>query len=204
MLRFATIALLALIIQGCATLSKEECLYADWYQIGYEDGSRGKEVLQLSKHRKACAKAGVTPDRNFYEKGHQEGLLNYCTYQMGLRLGSNGNSMPQFCPQAARAKFTHGFQHGAERYRQIKVIKRLESDIRSVYYSIDEHEDYIDKNEHIIVSDSSTREQREEALAHLRILEEEISIFATDLIALEESLAYEESVLEKIIYRQRP
>jgi hypothetical protein len=203
MLRFATLALVVLLIQGCATLSKEECLYADWYQIGYEDGSRGKEVLQLSRHRKACAKAGVTPDRISYEKGHHQGLLNYCTYQTGLRLGSNGNSMPQFCPQIVRADFSRGFEHGQERYYQTKIIKQIESEIRSVYHAIDEHEDYIDKNEHIIVNDNSTKEQRKEALAALRILEDEIAIFSADLFALEESLEYEESVLNKIIYSQQ-
>ncbi len=203
MLRVIFVALIAASLHGCATLSKEECLYADWHQIGLEDGSRGKDALQLARHRKACAKAGVTPDREAYELGHHSGLLNYCTYQTGLRLGTNGSSMPQFCPSEVIAEFTQGYKHGYERYQQIKVIKDLESKVRSVYYSIDEHEEYIAKNEHILVSDTSTGEQREEALAALRLLEDEIAVFALDLIALEESLEYQESVLEDIINQQR-
>jgi hypothetical protein len=45
---------------GCATLGKEECLNADWFTIGFEDGARGYPASRIGDHREACAKHGVT------------------------------------------------------------------------------------------------------------------------------------------------
>merc|ERR1711916_171837 len=77
-IKFFVCATIIALLQGCASLSKEECLVADWQQIGFEDGSRGRDLLTLARHRKACAKAGITPDRAAYERGHRQGLLRYC------------------------------------------------------------------------------------------------------------------------------
>ena len=55
---FATIAIAGL--SGCATMSGDECLTSDWNAIGYEDGARGYTADRIGKHRKACAKHGVS------------------------------------------------------------------------------------------------------------------------------------------------
>ena len=39
---------LALVLQGCASMSKNECMTADWYAIGYESGIRGQRESQIS------------------------------------------------------------------------------------------------------------------------------------------------------------
>ena len=61
---------------SCATLNKDECLTADWYQIGYEDGAKGYPLSRIGKHRKACAKHGVTPDMPPYEQDMIRDWLN--------------------------------------------------------------------------------------------------------------------------------
>ena len=38
---------LLLLLGGCASLDKAECVNADWYTIGLEDGARGREVERL-------------------------------------------------------------------------------------------------------------------------------------------------------------
>ena len=40
--RTASSAALLALLAGCATLNKNECLRADWYAIGLEDGARGQ------------------------------------------------------------------------------------------------------------------------------------------------------------------
>ena len=49
-------------LSGCATMSGDECMTSDWSAIGYEDGANVHTTERLAKHRKACAKHGVTPD----------------------------------------------------------------------------------------------------------------------------------------------
>ena len=55
-------------ISGCAGMSSDECLANDWTAVGFEDGSRGYTSDQFGKHRKACAKHGVTADFQSYSK----------------------------------------------------------------------------------------------------------------------------------------
>lgn len=78
----------SLAITGCASLSKAECQVADWYQIGAKDGANGHDWSRLASHAKACAKVGITPDRDTWERGRQAGLYSYCTPANAYRVGS--------------------------------------------------------------------------------------------------------------------
>jgi hypothetical protein len=71
------LALSALMV-ACATLGKDECLRADWYAIGLEDGARGQPLERSGDHRRACAEHGVTPKIEPYLVGRNEGLKSYC------------------------------------------------------------------------------------------------------------------------------
>ena len=59
------LAALALVgsLSGCASLSKSECLSADWEDIGIRDGANGQPEEYLIQHAKACSKVHVVPDR---------------------------------------------------------------------------------------------------------------------------------------------
>ena len=45
---------------GCATMSKEECLVANWREVGFTDASQGYTQDRVAEHRSACAEAKVT------------------------------------------------------------------------------------------------------------------------------------------------
>jgi len=62
--RAVLLVMSASVLVACGTLSKEECLTADWGAIGERDGSAGyAPQSRLAGHAKACAKAGVSPDQ---------------------------------------------------------------------------------------------------------------------------------------------
>ncbi len=96
-LGIALAGLLALSLSGCASMSGDECMTSDWSAIGYEDGSRGYTTDRMSKHRKACAKHGVTPDFTAYQSGRDQGLVEYCQPSRGFNVGSNGGSYQGVC-----------------------------------------------------------------------------------------------------------
>ena len=50
------------VLSGCAIQGINECHYADWRTIGYEDGAHGINASRINKHRNACAKHGIAPD----------------------------------------------------------------------------------------------------------------------------------------------
>ena len=68
------LAAIAIVMQGCASMSGQECMVADWQAIGYEDGVRGSTADRIGNHRKACAKHGIAPDLQAYQKGRDAGL----------------------------------------------------------------------------------------------------------------------------------
>jgi len=101
---------------GCATLKKEECLTVDWYGIGYEDGTKGYKTSRIAKHRKSCAKYGVLPDLQLYQRGHSEGLREYCTPHKGYQLGLHGRSYNDVCQGELAVLFQEAYNIGKDNF----------------------------------------------------------------------------------------
>lgn len=118
----------ALVLSGCATLNKDECLTADWYQIGYEDGARGYSDTRISSHREACAKHGVAPDFRSYQDGHSEGVIRFCTPRNGFTKATQGYEYTGICPPSLEGEFLDGYDAGREIYAVLSSIGRLQSE----------------------------------------------------------------------------
>lgn len=127
-----TIPVLALsaLLGACATLDKDQCLRADWYAIGLEDGARGQPLERAGDHRRACAEYGVTPKIEPYLAGRNEGLKSYCTYEKGLSVGRAGQSYSGVCPAALAGNFTAGFQRGKDMYDLRRRLETVNEQIR--------------------------------------------------------------------------
>lgn len=121
-----------LILSACASLSAEECLAADWYTIGVEDGSRGQPVSRVGAHRKACAEVGVQPDMVRYNDGRAFGLQSFCTRERGYAEGESGRSYRGVCPPHLEPVFMQGYLAGQDRYRLKQDIRRLEAELAAV------------------------------------------------------------------------
>jgi len=196
-------ALTLALLQGCASMSKKECLYADWYQIGLEDGSVGRNAVMLAQHRKACAKAGVTPDLAAYERGHVEGLQRYCNYNNGLNVGSRGSAMPDYCPPNRVEDFTFGYRHGQERFQQRQVITAISNDITNLQNALAEYYDDKALLEDLLVSEEATKHERIQALIDIRRIDEQVVQVEVDLLTLESQLVAEQQILQDIIDHQQ-
>jgi hypothetical protein len=120
----------ALVLSGCATLNKNECLTANWYQIGYEDGARGFPDTRIGSHREACAKHGISPDFRAYLDGHEEGVIRFCTAQNGFAQGKNGYQYAGICPPALEGRFLDGYDAGRQIYAVTSAIRSAESEQR--------------------------------------------------------------------------
>jgi len=135
-----------LILASCQTLSKDECVAADWRVIGEQDGSDGREPQKrFGKHVKACEKAGVIPDQTAWNEGYQRGLFNFCTPQRGLSHGQSGKSYKNVCPPALEQGFLSGYRLGAEENAKKAAIRRIESNIRTAENEIRSTEELISK-----------------------------------------------------------
>jgi hypothetical protein len=141
---FLSIAIAGLFL-GCSTLtlSKNECLESDWFEIGRRDGSMGKPRALLQKHSKACGKHGVSPDREAYYRGRDEGLKFYCTKDNGFEQGRLGQSYRFVCPSELEPVFFAGYQKGRELYQYETKVKNLERSLRNIEKQIQEKENLL-------------------------------------------------------------
>jgi hypothetical protein len=165
------IALAIFLIQGCATLSKEECLSADWHTIGYEDGSRGVANQRIRKHREACAEHGIAPDFEGYMAGHREGVRQYCVPARGFSLGRSGKHYNGVCPTDLENAFLAAFDEGRAVYQMQKETKQLQLDVRQARSEQQTLIQEIESNEALIISDATSPNLRRELIAQNRKIE---------------------------------
>jgi len=121
---------LAALVPGCVTLDRNQCLQADWYAVGLEDGARGRPVEHLGDHRRACAEHGVTPQTERYLAGRNEGLKSFCTYERGLAVGRSGQSYSAVCPEGLTERFYTGYQRGREIHDLRRRLDTVQEQIR--------------------------------------------------------------------------
>jgi hypothetical protein len=131
-------ALLVLLLAGCASLDRSECVNANWYAIGVEDGARGQGVERLGAHRRACAGHNVSPDAERYVAGHREGLRSFCTYERGYSLGRAGKSTSATCPAGLREQFLAGYGQGRELHDLTRRLEQVNADIRKTKAGLSE------------------------------------------------------------------
>ena len=128
-----------MVLSACASISEEECLAADWYSIGVEDGSKGYPMSRIGNYRKDCAEVGVAPDADEYAEGRDYGLETFCTYERGYSEGKRGFSNKAVCPPGQlEAEFMQGYKAGHYIYGVNQQIRSLERDLAEVNQEVDE------------------------------------------------------------------
>ena len=105
-----------LMVAGCASVSKEDCLLTDWYEVGRMDGRQGRSRIAFQGRAKACLEHGISADRQAYYQGHDLGLRYYCTEQKGFELGQKGLPYNSVCPLQLEPDFRAGYDKGMQSF----------------------------------------------------------------------------------------
>ena len=185
MKRLTAGAALLLATAGCASMSKEECVTADWRAIGYEDGAAGLPVSAVSGRRQACAKkAGVTVDMAAYTSGRGEGLDLYCRPSNGYAVGSRGGAYHGVCTGPAEHDFLAAFETGRQLYGLQSAVASIGGQIQQAQYDLRHVEHKIAETEVALVSPGYTAHERLTLLAELKTYSEEKGNIETALVAL--------------------
>ena len=125
-------AALVALLGGCASLDKAQCVNADWYAIGLEDGARGRAIERLGEHRRACAEHGVAPHPERWLAGRAEGLKSFCTFQRGYANGRAGQAYADVCPTDLAGAFAAGWRQGRDLYELNRQLASVQAEIRKV------------------------------------------------------------------------
>ncbi|MDH4150940.1 MAG: DUF2799 domain-containing protein [Betaproteobacteria bacterium] len=181
--RLLTVAALALALQGCGStsMSKNECLTADWYAIGYESGIRGQREAQISQHRKACAEHGITPDLARFLQGRDVGLQRYCEPRNGYRLGRNGTNYDGICPQRLDGEFTSAYRAGRELYDTEQNINRYGRRIGNLQSDLNALNDDLNRKQSEIIAPGTLPARRALLLTEIIELRDKIKNIEHDI-----------------------
>lgn len=166
------LSLLVIGLAGCATMSGDECATSDWTAVGYEDGSRGYTSERFGKHRKACAKHGITADFEAYQQGRSQGLVEFCQPGRGFNLGVNGGQYNGVCSVELEADFLDAYRVGQQLYTLRSKVSSANTQIHNKKHELEDIEDQITHNEAQLIGDQTTTEDRVLLLADLKRLSE--------------------------------
>lgn len=188
LLILVTLCLLA----SCASVSKSDCETGDWERIGENDGDFGRSPDYFERHLEACAKHGVTPDKEAYELGYSGGLADYCSRRGGYEAGKRGSNYKGVCSEGYEEDFRIGYNLGRELYQVASEIAEDAARLRQLDNELRQLQ--INHNR-----DSAQARQREERRRYLLTqiirLEQRISRNETDLRTLEKRA--EKTLLEQ-------
>ena len=165
-------ALCTFMISGCASMSGDECIATDWSAVGFEDGARGYTTESFSKHRKACAKHGITADFGAYQNGRQQGLVEYCQPGRGYDVGVNGGRYYGVCSVDREADFLEAYNAGYHLYTLRSNVKRANSKISTKERELENVAKSMRTKEAALIDSETTTEDRILLLADLKEMSE--------------------------------
>jgi hypothetical protein len=195
-LKVVSTAFTILVLSGCASMSSEECVATDWSAVGYEDGARGYTSEAFSKHRKACAKHGVTADFGSYQRGREQGLIEYCQPGRGFNVGASGGRYYGVCSVDLEQDFLDAYNTGYQLYTLRANVSRASSGINAKERELEVVHEEIRANEAALISRETTTEERVLLLADLKELSERTGRLEAEIQELYEIRARHEAELE--------
>ncbi len=117
---------------ACAPLNKDQCRTANWQQLGYQAGLKGREATRFEEERKACADHHIDADATGWKLGYAQGLGMYCTAAHGYDVGRHGESYADVCPPESDALFRPAFDDGRHVAKLVRAIDDRRSRIDDI------------------------------------------------------------------------
>lgn len=164
--RFVAVTVMLSALSGCASLSKSECLNANWEDIGVRDGADGRPEEYLIRHTTACAKVAVTPDREAWLTGREQGLDRFCVPYRAYQLGEYGWSFDAgICRRYDQDRLVNAYERGLEVRRLGEEVDSIQSEIQSLRTALEKEELAPKEREHMAWRIGRLEYQRNDAQA---------------------------------------
>lgn len=161
------------LVTGCATLTKDECLYGDWRTIGYDDGAAGQPPARISEHQKSCVEYGITPDFTLYHQGYAQGVKLFCTRQNGYDKGVAGYSYTGICPPELENDFLAGYRPGRELHQLRQEHNELANDLERIERSLSTVSQKLREKKQLLFKDDTSKGQRRDIYRDMEHLKDE-------------------------------
>ncbi len=130
-----------LMMSGCASLSKKECLAADWEDVGIRDGANGRPEEYLIQHSTACARVGVAPDRERWLRGRERGLERFCVPHRAFQAGENGGAFEAgICRNFDQDRLVQAYEKGRDVYQRTSELGAIDTEMRDINTALENKE----------------------------------------------------------------
>ena len=141
LIRVLSMALALCALSGCASLSKSECLNANWEDIGVRDGANGQPEEYLIQHSTACAKVNVAPDRGAWLHGREKGLERYCLPHRVYNIGEYGGAFDAgICRNFDQERLVDAYQKGRDVNRRANALSEIDAELRDIRTKLENKE----------------------------------------------------------------
>jgi len=191
----AILGFTVLVLGGCATMDKSECLTADWRTVGFEDGSNGKPETAISEYRQDCAKHGVAPELTLYRQGHREGSERYCTRRNGFVVGKRGGGYQNSCAADLEAGFLVGYNDGKALHDLQRALSTANSALQKQHRLVSDLAQSIAAKKELLVADGLVKDERLAILADIEALNIDLLDASQQLPLLEREVRRAEHAL---------
>jgi hypothetical protein len=168
-------------LSGCASMSGDECATSDWSAVGYEDGSRGYTTERFSRHRKACAKHGITADFQAYQQGRTQGLVEFCQPTRGFNLGASGGHYNAVCAADLEPEFLDAYRVGRQLYTLRANVNSANAQIHDREHELESIAESVRDAEVLLISADTSTEDRILLLSDLKRLSERVGELETEI-----------------------
>jgi hypothetical protein len=139
--RFTVAAAMLIALTGCASLSKSECLNANWEDIGTRDGANGEPEEHLIRHSTACAKVNVVPDRGAWLRGREKGLERYCQPHRMYNIGEYGGGFDAgICRNFDQERLVDAYEKGRDVNRRSGILSEIDAELRDIRTKLENKE----------------------------------------------------------------
>jgi hypothetical protein len=146
----AALAVLAS-LGGCASMSRNECLAANWEDVGIRDGANGRAEEYLIQHSKACAKVAVVPDRGAWLHGREQGLDRFCVPYRVYQIGEYGGGFDAaICRNYDQDRLINAYEQGREVNRLANVLAGIDGEIDGIENRLDDED--VEKKERVALA----------------------------------------------------
>jgi hypothetical protein len=157
-----------LFLSGCASMSKSECMSANWEDVGIRDGAAGRPEEYLIEHSKACAEVQVTPDRNAWLKGREHGLERFCVPYRAYQVGESGGGFDTgMCAGFDQERLQNAFERGRDVNRMQSELSSLDSQIQDIRARLEKKDLEQKERERLAYDLGQLEYQRRDAEEHL-------------------------------------
>jgi len=126
---------------ACETISKQDCLNSDWHKLGYDVGLKGDNNIKqaFDRHELACGQHGAKANRDQFDLGHADGMVQYCQLSNAVELGVKGTEQvinQQICADRDYPDFRKAFDVGYRLYElrnQVRLNNKAVAELSSQF-----------------------------------------------------------------------